>query len=97
MGVVYFRSLAQLARPEQNGTETEQKYTGGVQVIEWQMAELAFRFDGTEQNRNVNVFMPPTVPNCCHTFELHVPTCTMYITMNSSLKCTLLRAMSSKQ
>ena len=41
--------------------ETERKFTGGVQVIERQTAELAFRFDGTEQNGNVTVFMPPTV------------------------------------
>ena len=38
------------AQTEQNGTETERKCTGGVQVIERQTAELAFRFDGTEWN-----------------------------------------------
>ena len=62
MGVVYYRSRA--ARPKRNGTETERKCNGGVQVIERQTAELAFRFDGTERNGNVTVFMPPTVP--CH-------------------------------
>ena len=41
--------------------ETERKCNGGVQVIERQTAELAFRFDGTERNGNVTVFMPPTV------------------------------------
>ena len=63
MGVVYYRSLAQsrAARPKRNGTETERKCNGGVQVIERQTAELAFRFDGTERNGNVTVFMPPTV------------------------------------
>ena len=30
--------------------ETEQKYDGDVEVIKRQMAELAFRFDGTERN-----------------------------------------------
>ena len=57
--MVYYQSRA--AGPEWNGMETEWKCTGGVQVIEWQTAELAFRFDGTEQNGNVTVFMPPTV------------------------------------
>ena len=63
MGVVYYRSLARsrAARPKRNGTETERKCNGGVQVIERQMAELAFRFDGTERNGNITVFMPPTV------------------------------------
>ena len=41
--------------------ETEQKCTGGVQVIEQQTAELVFRFDGTERNGNFTVFMAPTV------------------------------------
>ena len=41
--------------------ETERKCTGGVQVIERQTAELAFRFDGTERNGNITVIMPPTV------------------------------------
>ena len=45
--------------PEWNGTE--RKHTGGMQVIERQMAKLAFRFNGTEWNGNVNIFMPPTV------------------------------------
>ncbi len=64
--MVYYRSRA--AGPERNGTErkrngteTERKCTGGVQVIERQTADLAFRFDGTERNGNVTVFMPPTV------------------------------------
>ena len=39
----------------------ERKYTGGVEVIKRQTAELAFRFDGTEWNGNVTVLMPPTV------------------------------------
>ena len=30
-------------------------------MIEQQTAELTFRFDGTERNGNVTVFMPPTV------------------------------------
>ena len=46
---------------EWNGMETERKYTGGMQVIEQQTAELAFRFERTERNGNINVFMPPTV------------------------------------
>ena len=57
--MVYYRSQA--AGPKWNGTETERKYTGGVQVIERQTAELAFRFDGTERNGNVTVFVPLTV------------------------------------
>ena len=64
MGVVYYhimRSLAQAAGPEWNRMETEWKYTGGVQVIEWQTAELAFCFNGTEWKGNVNVFMSPTI------------------------------------
>ena len=69
MGVVYYRSLVRVAGPKRNGTKTEQKYTGGVQVIKRQMAELMFRFDGTEQNGNVNVFMPPTV-ECLIQFKL---------------------------
>ena len=61
--MVYYRSLARsrAARPKRNGTETERKCNGGVQVIERQMAELAFRFNGMERNGNVTVFMPPTV------------------------------------
>ena len=57
--MVYYhvmRSLEQAAGPEWNRMETEWKYTGGVQVIEWQTAELAFCFDGTEWKGNVNVF-----------------------------------------
>ena len=30
-------------------------------MIERQTAELAFRFDRTERNGNITVFMPPTV------------------------------------
>ena len=48
MGVVYYRSLARAAGPEWDRTETEWKYNGGVQVIEQQMVELAFGFNGTE-------------------------------------------------
>ena len=61
--MVYYRSLARsrVARPKRNGTETEWKCNGGVQVIERQTVELAFCFDGTERNGNVTVFMPPTV------------------------------------
>ena len=61
--MVYYQLLARsrAARPKRSGTETERKCTGGVQVIERQMAELAFCFDGTERNGNVTVFMPPTV------------------------------------
>ena len=63
--MVYYRSLARsrAAGPERNGTETEQKCTGGVQVIERQTAELTFRFDGTERNGTETspFFMLPTV------------------------------------
>ena len=39
-------------------------------MIERQTAELAFRFDGTERNGNVTVFMPPTVdPVCTYLFS----------------------------
>ena len=64
MGVVCYRVmrlLAQAAGPKRNGTEKEQKYTSGVQVIEWQTAELVFHFNGMQQDGNVTVFMPPTV------------------------------------
>ena len=68
MGVVYYRS--RVAGPKRNGTETEWKCTGGVQVIERQTAELAFHFDRTERNRNITVFMPPTVdPVCTYLFS----------------------------
>ena len=61
--MVYYRSLARsrAAGPERNGMETERKCTGGVQVIERQTAELTFRFDRTERNGNVTIFMLPTV------------------------------------
>ena len=51
----------ELIRDATNRMGMERKYIGGVQIIERQMVELAFRFDGTEWNRNVNIFMPPTV------------------------------------
>ena len=57
MGMVYCRIRARI----RNGIETERKYTGGVEVIKRQTAELAFCFNGTEQNGNITVFMPPTV------------------------------------
>ena len=34
-------------------------------MIERQTAELVFRFNGTERNGNVTVFMPPTVHVDC--------------------------------
>ena len=57
-GVLPITSMS--GRPERNGPERERKYTGGVQMIQ-QTAELAFCFDRTERNRNVNIFTPPTV------------------------------------
>ena len=39
----------------------ERNCTGGVEVTQRQMADIAFRFDGTEWNGNVTVFMPHTV------------------------------------
>ncbi len=50
----------------------ERKCNGGVQVIERQTAELAFRFDGTERNGNITVFMPPTVCTCMTNMCVHV-------------------------
>ena len=47
----------------------ERNCTGGVQVIERQTAELVFRFDGTERNGNVTVFMPPTVLKVANQFS----------------------------
>ena len=41
-----------LAQVRPNGTETERKYNSGVQVIERQTVELAFRLHGTEQKRH---------------------------------------------
>ena len=35
-------------RPERNGIEMEQIYTGSVEIMEWQTANLAFHFDRTE-------------------------------------------------
>ena len=69
--MVYYQTLAlarsRAARPERNGNGTEMQRwcADGVQVIERQTAELAFRFDGTERNGNVTVFMPPTVNGQC--------------------------------
>ena len=65
------------AGPKRNGTETERKCTGGVQVIERQTAELAFRFNGTERNGNVTVFMPPTV----HVYSIAVVGCVTHIAL----------------
>ena len=31
------------------GTETKRKYAGGVEVIEWQVADFAFCFDRKER------------------------------------------------
>ena len=71
----------------QNGTETEWKYISGVEVIEQQTADFAFRFDEMEQNGNVTVFMPPTVCNsilkmphvcCLWSIIMHVCACILH-------------------
>ena len=50
------------SRTVTRSAQTEWKYAGGVEVIEQQTADSTLCFDGTERNRNVTVFMPPTVP-----------------------------------
>ena len=57
MGVVYYRSLARAARPEQNGTEMHW-WCAGDRTANGR-ACIPFRRNGT--NGNVTVFMAPTV------------------------------------
>ena len=58
-GVLPIASTNGRARMEQNGNGME--IHQWCAVIERQIAELVLRFDGTERNGNVTIFMPPTV------------------------------------
>ena len=68
MGVVYGMEWNGM---EWNGMEAERKYTGDVQVIERQTAELAFHFNGTERKLQrfyasycSSVYMHVAIPTC---------------------------------